>query len=154
MSHIFVKIQYITSTSTTPCDNVLFEEKKIDYEGFSVRKICFHQRQFIIDYQLKVKTFKSLNYNFGVWKDGGQNGVILECLKSPYPYFWGILHSRTSKPRRKPKVWWEILQRYEEELKDMIDYLQLETEEKDISESVKRRKKEKQECDIQFVIML
>ena len=46
------------------------------------------------------------------WKSDGQNSIVMECMKSPAPYFWPILHSRDKIPLRTPKIWWEMSAKY------------------------------------------
>ena len=94
MTHIFMEVSFLTTTHTAPCDHVFHREYNTKYDEINVRVLCLHQKTFIVDYHLQIFTFKAMNYNFAHWQIQGQNSIIFECLKSPSPYFWPILHSR------------------------------------------------------------
>lgn len=66
-----------------------------------------------------------LNFYHSVWKTAEQNSLILECLKSPTPYFWKKLYLSTQVPSRKPKIWWKIMEKNRENLKDFFYDLDL-----------------------------
>lgn len=137
-----MKVEFLTSTETTPCEELLGKELTVNFSTVEVRVVCLHQGTYIIDYFLHIRTFKGLNFNFARWTQEGQNTFVLECMKSPSPYFWPILHSREHPPERKPKIWWEIIHKYQDQLAQVIDKLELEEEEQaDVSERVRGKKK-------------
>lgn len=119
ISHVQVKIDVTNSPDTSACDQALVVNKHVDHEGFIFSIICA-QSTLLIRYHLTVKTFMPLNYHFHSWKPLEQNGWLLESMKSPNPYFWKSLHSKQTLPKRKPKIWWKMLERYKEQLKDYM----------------------------------
>jgi hypothetical protein len=42
----------------------------------------------ILHYKINLKTFMPLNYYQATWKEGHQNTIYFECMKSPNPFFW------------------------------------------------------------------
>lgn len=96
--------------------------------------------EYLIRYRIRVRTFMPLNYYQAVWKEGQQNTIYLECMKSPNPYFWKSLYSSKHVPVRKPRIWWKIMQKYQSNLKDFIYDLEVEEEDNDISGYVKSKR--------------
>lgn len=66
-----------------------------------------------------------LNYYHAIWKEAQQNTIILECMKSPNPYFWKILYLKTNVPARKPRIWWKMIEKYRDNLQNYIYDLDL-----------------------------
>ena len=145
MTHIFVQISFPTTASTPPCDNILHSHYSATYNSIHLRLVCLHQGTYLLDYTLHVLTFKALNFNHAHWHHDGQNTIVLECMKSPAPYFWPILHSREQPPERRPKTWWKILERYQNSLKTVIDKLELEEGETDRTTTIKNKKKRQED---------
>lgn len=79
-------------------------------------------------YNLTVTTWKSLNTHYCTWKSEEMSNKILECLKSPFPFFWERLHSDAKYRSPNMHIWWEIYRKYREEIGDMIGHLGLEKE--------------------------
>lgn len=101
MSHIMVKIEFLNSRDTSACNKVLSVKKEVDHNKFSVMLICL-QSNHLIRYSISVRTFMPMNHYHSVWKTAEQNTIILECLKSPTPYFWKTLYVNKHVPTRKP----------------------------------------------------
>lgn len=98
---------------------MLSVQKEVNHDSFAVSLICV-QSNMILRYRVKIVTFMALNYYHALWKQGQQNTIYLECMKSPSPYFWKQLHQDNHEPQSKPKVWWELVEKYQEELKDFL----------------------------------
>ena len=81
--------------------------------------ICL-QSTNILRYNINIKTFMPLNHHHSVWKTGYHNTIILECLKSPSPYFWKTLYVGKHVPLKKPKIWWKLLEQYRENIGNFI----------------------------------
>jgi hypothetical protein len=39
-------------------------------------------------------------------------------MKSPNPFFWKNLYVKKQVPSKKPKIWWSIMEKYRENMKD------------------------------------
>lgn len=76
------------------------------------------------------------------------NSILMECFKSPAPYFWPILHSRDIVPPRTPKVWWEMLSKYGNELRKVIDLLEIGDMDREISSKVRSKSKNKRKKEL------
>lgn len=61
-----------------------------------------------------------MNHYHSHWKTAQQNTIILECLKSPTPYFWKTLYVSKNVPARKPELWWKMIEKYREDLGNFI----------------------------------
>ena len=81
--------------------------------------ICL-QSNLLIRYRMAVTTIMPLNFYHAVWKEANQNTLILECLKSPNPYFWKRLYLKGQEPARKPRVWWKMVEKYMEDTRKFI----------------------------------
>lgn len=69
MSHIQVKIEFLATTQTAPCDKVLYKNTSISHNAFEVRVFCLHDHH-LIDYHLALLTYKSMDFQFAQWKTG------------------------------------------------------------------------------------
>lgn len=54
------------------------------------------------------------------------NGIILESLKSPAPYFWPKLYSILKIPVHKPRIWWELQQKQDETVQKYMGLLEID----------------------------
>jgi hypothetical protein len=139
MSHILVKFEFLNSADTSACDRVLSVKREAEHNKISLSLVCL-QSNFVIRYRIAVTTLMPLNYFQAVWKQAEQNSLILECMKSPNPYFWKRLYLPSQPPLRRPKVWWKMVEKYMDNLKKFIYDLEVEEEEFDVSSYVKKRK--------------
>lgn len=80
-----------------------------------------------------------LNFHHSEWKTGSHNAIILECLKSPSPYFWKTLYLTKQPPSKKPQLWWKVIEKYRSNLGNFIYELETTSEEEDISAHVRRQ---------------
>ena len=115
MSHIMLKFEFLNSVDTSACSKVLSVKKDIGYDYFSIMLLCV-QSVKVIRYRLKVHTFMPLNYHHSVWREGHQNTIYLDCLKSPSPYFWKTLYVGQKVPARRPEIWWKVMEKYRENI--------------------------------------
>jgi hypothetical protein len=50
---------------------------------------------------------------------------VVECLKSPFPYFWKTLYADEHYRPSNMHIWWDIYRRYRDEIGDLIGLLEL-----------------------------
>jgi len=84
------------------------------------------------------------------------NGLILEVLKSPTPYFWPKLYSKFTNPSHKPRIWWELQQKQDESVQKYMGLLEIDESEIEVSSYVKKRSSKnefnRKDSDIEFVL--
>lgn len=95
------------------------------HNSFSLSALCIDSGKVIL-FRLYVQTWRSINFNFCQWKDQEQTIKVMECLKSPYPYFWKQLHVKEEHRPENMHIWWDIYRRYRGDIGDMISLLELE----------------------------
>lgn len=77
--------------------------------------------------------YKSVNYHVSGWKSVAGKEIVLEAMKAPAPFIWKYLYSVEMQPEKKPKIWWEMLKKYEDDLGMLIDQMDIGEEDVEIS---------------------
>lgn len=66
-----------------------------------------------------------MNYHHLEWSIVPNKYVVLEVMKAPVPYIWKYLHSSETVPKKKPKIWWEMLKKFEEDMGMLVDKMDI-----------------------------
>lgn len=127
MTHIHIKFRFASSLDSPACSQLLYFNHSVEHNGFQVEGLCVSSGAVML-YNLSVITWKSLNTHYCSWKSEEMSTKILECLKSPFPYFWETLHADQYFKSPNMHIWWDIYRKYREEVDNYMGLLKLEGE--------------------------